>query len=265
MTGPVDISWSHLALALVLVAVPGILSVVFRLGLVRNLAIGTLRTFVQLLAVGYLLRYVFDLDSAFAVLAMLLLMTGAAARAALARQSRRPLRFTGITFVSMVVSAGIVTAVVTQLIIAVDPWYHPHYLIPITGMILGNCLNGIALGLERLLSDLSSQRARVEALLSLGATRWEASRDLFVGALRAGMIPTINALMVVGIVSLPGMMTGQILGGVDPLLAVKYQIVVMLMLAAGTALGSLLLLALAHRRCFDPRDRLIVDQIAPRR
>ena len=265
MSGPIDISPLHLALAVVLVAIPGLLSLAFGLGLLRSLAIGTARTFVQLLAVGYLLRYVFDLDAAWAVIGMLALMTAAAARAALARQSRRPLRFVGITFLSMVVSAGIVTAIVTQVILGVDPWHSPRYLIPITGMILGNCLNGISLGLERLLSDMAAQRARIEAMQCLGASTWEASRDLLRDALRAGMMPTINALMVVGIVSLPGMMTGQILSGTDPLLAVRYQIVVMLMLAAGTAIGSLLLLLLAHRRCFDERERLIIDEIAPLR
>jgi len=265
VNGPIDISPLHLALAVVLVAVPAVLSLVFQLGQLRNLAIGTLRTFLQLLAVGYLLRYVFALDAWWAVLGMLLLMTAAAARAALSRQSRRPLRFAGITFLSMAVSAALVTAMVTQVILDVDPWYSPRYLIPITGMILGNCLNGIALGLERLLSDLAAHRGRIETLQALGAEPWEATRHLFRDALRAAMIPTINALMVVGIVSLPGMMTGQILAGVDPLLAVKYQIVVMLMLASGTALGSLLLLLLALRRCFDERQRLVIEQVAPAR
>jgi len=265
MSGPVDIGPLHLALAVVLVAIPGALSLAFGLGLLRSLSVGTVRTFVQLLAVGYLLRYVFGLDAAWAVIGMLLLMTAAAARAALARQSRRPRRFAAITFGAMVVSGGLVTAIVTQLILEVEPWYAPRYLVPITGMILGNCLNGISLGLERLLSDMSANRARIEALQCLGATAWEASRDLLRDALRAAMIPTVNALMVVGIVSLPGMMTGQILAGVDPLLAVKYQIVVMLMLAAGTAIGSLFLLMLARRRCFDPRERLIVDEVAPLR
>ena len=263
MNGPVDITPLQLALAVLLVLVPGVLSMAFGLGLLRNLAIGTVRAVVQLLAVGYLLRYVFALDTPWAVGGMLLLMSLAAARAALARQSRKPRGFTLITIVTMVVSAALVTAVVTQVILRVDPWYAPAYLIPITGMILGNCLNGIALGLERLLADLAASRARIEAAQCLGASAWEASRDVLRGALRAAMIPTINSLMVVGIVSLPGMMTGQILAGVDPLLAVKYQIVVMLMLAAGTALGSLLLLLLAHRRCFDERQRLIVERIAP--
>ncbi len=263
MSGPIDITPLQLALAVALVAIPGVLSLVFRLGLMRSLAVGTLRTFVQLLAVGYLLRYVFALDSGWAVLTMLLLMTAAAARAALARQSRRPRRFAGITLLSMVVSAAIVSALVTQVVVGVDPWYAPRYLIPITGMILGNCLNGIALGLDRLLNDLAAQRGRIEAVQCLGGTAWEASRHVLRAALRAAMIPTINSLMVVGIVSLPGMMTGQILAGVDPLLAVKYQIVVMLMLAAGTAIGSLLLLLLAHRRCFDDRERLVVDAVAP--
>ena len=265
MTGPIDIGPLQLAMAVLLVAIPGALSLAFGLGLLRSLAIGTVRTFIQLLAVGYLLRYVFALDAVWAVFGMLLLMTAAAARAALARQTRRPRSFAGITFLSMVVSAGIVTAIVTQVILQVEPWHAPRYLIPITGMILGNCLNGISLGLDRLLGELSSQRGRIEALQCLGGTAWESSRHVLREALRSAMIPTINSLMVVGIVSLPGMMTGQILSGTDPLVAVKYQIVVMMMLAAGTAIGSLLLLLLAHRRCFDARERLIVDDVAPLR
>src|SRR3569623_2692060 len=115
-------------------------------------------------------------------------------------------------------------------LLRVEPWYSPQYAIPLLGMILGNTLNGISLGLDRLGGELSGRRAPVEALLALGATRWEAARGPIRQAVRTGLIPTINAMMVVGIVSLPGMMTGQILAGADPVEAVKYQIVMMFLI-----------------------------------
>ena len=120
-----------------------------------------------------------------------------------------------------------------------DPWRQPQYTIPLLGMILGNTLNGISLGLGRLTEELAVRRDQVELLLSLAHTRWEAARLRAVRqAVRTGMIPTINAMMVTGIVSLPGMMTGQLLSGVDPVDAVKYQIVIMFLIASGTALGT---------------------------
>ena len=102
-------------------------------------------------------------------------------------------------------------------------------------MILGNTLNGISLGLDRLGEQLASKRDQVETLLALGATRWEAARAFIQQAVRTGMIPMINSMMIVGLVSLPGMMTGQLLGGTPPEQAVRYQIVIMFLLAAGTA------------------------------
>jgi putative ABC transport system permease protein len=117
-------------------------------------------------------------------------------------------------------------------------------------MILGNAINGIALSLDRLYSEVQANRDEIEALLAVGARPWEAASDQAREALRAGMTPTINSLMVVGVVSLPGMMTGQILGGVDPLEAVRYQIVVMLMITTAVAIGAMILIALSFRRLF---------------
>ncbi len=120
-------------------------------------------------------------------------------------------------------------------------------------MILGNTLTGVSLGLDRLGSELigSGKREQVEALLALGATRWEAARRPIQQAVKTGLIPTINAMMVVGIVSLPGMMTGQLLAGTPPVEAVKYQIVIMFLIASGTALGTVLSVLLSFRRLFN--------------
>ena len=119
-------------------------------------------------------------------------------------------------------------------------------------------MTAISISLERLFSDLKARRAEVEMKLALGAEYREASQDILRGAIKAAMIPSINSLMAVGLVSLPGMMTGQILSGTDPLIAIRYQIVVMLMLVASTAIGAVIVTGLVRRRCFSTGQRLII-------
>jgi energy-coupling factor transporter ATP-binding protein EcfA2 len=146
----------------------------------------------------------------------------------------------------------------------VKPWYAPQYAIPLLGKILGNTLNGISLGLDRLGSELAARRAEVEALLALGATRWEAARQPIQQAVRTGLIPIINSIMVVGIVSLPGMVTGQILAGASPLEAVKYQIVIVFLFASGTALGTVSVVLLSYRRLFNSSHQFLYQLVKER-
>ena len=117
-------------------------------------------------------------------------------------------------------------------------------------MILGNTLNGVSLGLERLGSELASKPEQVDTLLALGATRWEAARSAVQQAVRTGMIPTINTMLVVGLVSLPGMMTGQLIAGQDPSQAARYQIMIMFLIAAGTSMGTVGVVLMGFRRLF---------------
>jgi putative ABC transport system permease protein len=133
----------------------------------------------------------------------------------------------------------------------IHPWYEPQYAIPILGMILGNTLTGVSLAIERMTEELTARRDRVEMALALGATRWEAARGPARQAARAGMIPTLNQMAVVGVVSLPGMMTGQVLAGQSPLQAVRYQIVIMFLIAAASALGTVGAVLLTYRRLFS--------------
>jgi len=167
-------------------------------------------------------------------------------------------------FVTLLLTGALTTGVVTQAVIGVTPWYQPQYLIPLLGMVLGNSLTGISLCLDDLLEALDERRDRIEMALALGATSWEATRDVLRAAVRRGMIPIINSMTVAGIVSLPGMMTGQILAGSDPMRAVAYQIVVMFMLAGATALGCMLTALLVFRRLFSPRHQLLVEHIRRR-
>ena len=207
---------------------------------------------VQLFLIGLVLKSVFAVSEWYAVLGLLTLMTTIAGISAVSRTQRR---FRGIYLDSIVAiwSSSWVVAGYALLVIFsdVEPWYKPQYAIPLTGMILGNSLNGISLGLNRLSEQLALERDRVEALLALGATRWEAARGSVRDAIRTGMTPVINSMMVVGSVNLPGMMTGQLLSGVDPSQAVRYQIVIMFLIAAATALGTVCVVLLSYRRLFN--------------
>ncbi len=129
-------------------------------------------------------------------------------------------------------------------------WYEARYVLPIAGMVIGNSMTGIALAVERLFADLDARAGEMLGLAALGASVWEMARPSIRTALTAGMIPTINSMAAAGIVFIPGMMTGQILAGADPVEATKYQIVVMLMIAAATAIGAIASVTLMYRRRF---------------
>ena len=240
----------QLALATLFVVFVGVLSIRLSLGITKDLAVATVRTYVQLLALGFVLRWVFGIDSAWLVLGLVLLMVLAAARILVKRSPDAPPGIFGSAFVSMALTGFLVTFSVTGVIIQVDPWYLPQYVIPLAGMVIGNSMNGIALALERMFADLDRREGEVLALTALGATPWEAAHPAIRDALRAGLIPTINSMAAAGIVFIPGMMSGQILAGADPVTATGYQIVVMLMVAAATALVSVLALVLTYRRRF---------------
>ncbi len=246
----------QLALTVVLVVAAGAVSALLRLGLLRSLLWGTVRTVVQLLLIGHALVFIFSIDNRYLVLATVAVMTFIAAHAARGRTPHVPGGAFAVTYVALFSSTLLVSITVCALIVKAEPWHTARVAIPISGMILGNAMNGIALSLDRLAAETRSRSGESETLLLLGASPWEAIRRSLRESLRSGMIPTINSLKTVGLVSLPGMMTGQILGGVDPLVAVRYQIVVMLMLAAAVAIGSLILLAAYYRRLFTEDEAL---------
>jgi putative ABC transport system permease protein len=255
----VEIGHWQLALSLFFVLLAGAASLVWHLGLGRSLLVGTLRTFAQLALMGYALVFIFRLESAALTLGVFGAMILAALQIVHGRVKERQVSLLWPMFGAMLVSYAVVTVVVTGVIVGAKPWWRPQYFIPIGGMIIGNSMNALAISLERLFADLRSQRDLVEMHLCLGADAREASQEIVRGAIRAGMIPSINAMMGVGIVFLPGMMTGQILSGVDPLTAIRYQIVVMVMLVGATALSTVAVVLLARRRCFGAAgDRLLL-------
>lgn len=250
------IEWPQLALSALFLAAAALLSAFYRLGLHKDLLLGGVRCFVQLLVMGYVLHLVFNLQSALLVIVFLLFMGFFATRIAGQRVAEKSVPFFWPTFFAIQVTFFSVAVLVTKCIVGATPWWAPQYIIPIGGMLAGNAMNTIALALDRFFADLRVKRDEIELRLLMGANPAEACADVFKDALRAGMIPAINSLMGVGIVALPGMMTGQILAGAAPEDAVRYQVVVMLMLVATTALVSFLVLLQMRRRCFGQAMQL---------
>ena len=260
----ISIGYGHLALAAVFLVVNGGLSIALNLGLERQLAIATVRMTVQLLLVGLVLTTLFSLVSPLWTAAAALAMILFAGREVMARQVRRLGGFWsyGLGTGCMLVSGSLVTifALLTQ--IHADPWYHPRYALPLLGMILGNTMTGISLGLDTLTTAAVRDRSAIEAQLALGATRRQALRGSTRLALRTALMPIINTMAAIGLVSLPGMMTGQILAGVAPIEAVKYQLLVMFLIAGGTGLGAVAAVVSAGYRLTDNRHRLRLDRLA---
>jgi len=222
-----------------------------KLALNRDFLLSVLRMSIQLLAVGYALKYLFEIRLWYVVIGIFVVMVYFAARTVLARTG---LTFKGLTLIlsiAMLVGAGSVTALISLWAIRVEPWYEPRYFIPLAGMVIGNSMNGCALALERFYTNVKEQRTLVETLLALGANSKEASSSMLRASFRASLIPTLSSMSGMGIVFIPGMMTGQILGGVQPLAAIRYQVVIMMAILGAVAFSSYMILFLEQRKFFD--------------
>ncbi len=251
----------QLVIATGLIVAAGVVSLVLRLGVEKRLAVAAVRTVIQLGLLGLILERVFAVRNPFVVVGLLLLMTVFAAREAVGRSSRRYKGILADAWLTMAATCFVVGGIVTQVVVGVEPWYDPQYVIPLLGMILGNSLTGISLCLDRFMDHLETRSAEVELRIAFGATRREALAAPLKDAVRTGMIPIINSMAAAGIVSLPGMMTGQILAGSPPMQAVAYQIVVMFMIAAAVALGAMLVVVLAGRHFMGIDATLRLDRM----
>lgn len=249
--------------ALLILALAG-LSLRLKLGVEKQLLWAAARSTIQLLLIGLVLKALFAHAQLGWVALMAAVMIIVAGREVMVRQKRRLLGWWGfgVGTVSMFVSSFTVTVLALVMVIGTTPWYAPQYAIPLLGMVLGNTMNGISLGLDRLTQDAAQKRPIIESRLALGQS-WEmAISDSRREAIRVGLIPIINSMAAAGIVSLPGMMTGQILSGTPPVEAVNYQILVMFLIAGGTGFGTMVAVNLAARRLFDERQRLRLDRLS---
>ena len=259
----VVLSAYDLALAASLVVLLALLSMQLQLGIARQLLFSGLRTVAQLMLIGLILKSIFSYVHLGWITVLSIVMLLLAGREVMSRQKYRLKGWWGFGLgtLSMFISSFSITLIALNVIINVDPWYTPQYAIPLLGMMLGNTMNGISLGQDRLNQSAWQQRPVIEARLMLGWTWSQAIADIRQDSIRTGMMPIINAMAAAGIVSLPGMMTGQILAGTAPMEAVKYQILIMFLITAGTGFGTFVSVWFGSRRLFDERERLRLERL----
>ncbi len=197
-----------------------------------------LRMLVQLLLIGYVLTWLFDSDQPAVVMGFVLLMLVAGSWISLQPLPARTARSLAAAFVALASCGGVMLFIVTQWVLDLPRWFEPRFMIPLAGMVFANAMNTMSLAAER----FETERARQASL--------EDARNI---AFQASLIPQINALLAVGLVSLPGMMTGQILAGTDPLIAVRYQIMVMCMVFSSGGLSAVVFLLLQQRFQVQPQ------------
>ena len=258
---PLD--YSDLGLAAILIILNAVLFMWLRLKLERQLVIATLRMLVQLSLLGLVLKVLFEHASPIFTGLAALVMILFAGYEVLSRQQRRLAGWWsyGVGTASILFAGTVVTAFALTTQVRPDPWYHPQIALPLLGMVLGNTMTGVALGLDTLTTRVARERVAIEAMLALGATRQAAFRPFVREAMRNGLIPIINAMSAAGLVSIPGMMTGQILSGIDPIEAVKYQILIMFLIAGGTGIGVVCAVHVTAARLSNDRHRLRLDRL----
>lgn len=259
-----ELTPTGLGLAALLILLNAAISIWLRLRLERLLFLAALRSVVQLLLLGLVLRWVFEARDPWIIGGIMLGMASLAGFEAARRSGFKLRRMLPMTLLVMLFASLSITLFATQGILQVTPWYEARYLIPILGMILGNALNGISLGLATVLRGFRERRTEVELRLAHGATPREASRDVLRDAIRTGMIPILNSMVAAGVISIPGMMTGQILGGEEPQTAAFYQIFILFCIAGSVALGTTGVVYASLGLVFDDRWRLRVERIRER-
>lgn len=262
MTGALNIGGLQLSLAYLLLLFPGAIILWYGMGLMKPLVIGIVRMTVQLLLVGWYLQIIFNLNRPWLNVFWLLVMIGIADVSIVRHCGFRLRRFMMPMFVALTTGTLIPLAVFMGLVLVTPDILDARYIIPIAGMILGNCLRADIIGIGRFYQDVRKNEKVYLQSLAYGASRGEAIRPFIVEAFQAALTPTIANMATIGLVSLPGMMTGVILGGTNPETAIKYQIAIMLSILSGTAITLFLAVRLTARRSFDAYGILYKDIFA---
>lgn len=252
----VDVSYVSLLLALSLVMVAVVISSKEKLGLTKDIVASVIRTVIQLTVVGYLLHYIFDLDNVLMTLTMVLIIIYNASRQADKRNPNSKKKFFQ-SFLAIFLATSLTLLV---LILSGAIKFIPSQLIPITGMIASNSMVAIGLSYREMNSLFRDQRQQVMEKLALGAPVKLASASIVRQSIRTAMQPTIDSAKTVGLVSLPGMMSGLIFAGVNPIFAIKYQIMVMFMLLSATSLGAVIAVYLSYTNYFNDRAQLDFEE-----
>jgi putative ABC transport system permease protein len=251
----IDIKWTDLIFAYILLLIPFVLFWYFRTGLVGQTAWAIFRMTVQLILIGLYLEFLFNLNNMWVNLLWIFLMILVANYTIIKRSDLSLKYFFAPIFLSVFVSLLLVDIFFLGITLRMENVFETRYMIPITGMILGNCLRSNIIALNSFYHRLGQEQNKYRYYLSLGATRNEALAPFMREALRKAFNPLIGAISVIGIISIPGMMTGQLLSGTDPNLAIKYQIMIMIAILVASLVTVVLSIFTANYFAFDGYDR----------
>ncbi|KDR95601.1 putative ABC transport system permease protein [Peptoclostridium litorale DSM 5388] len=258
MNGIIDLSVTQLMLAYVFVAFVLFIVRIRGIKREREILLSSVRMTLQLMLTGYLLLYIFSNPSPLLTLVIIGIMESFAVCTVFIKfKGKLSNGLKRVIAASM--SIGTISCLLYFLLVVVRiyPWYDPQYFIPIAGMMIGNSMTGISIGVNSLVESMTVRRAVVEEALMLGASPQEASRDIVNRAFDAAILPTINSMLGMGIVFLPGMMTGQILSGTIPTTAITYQIAIMLGILGAVSSTVLIMLQFGYRTFFNRQSQLL--------
>lgn len=259
----IQIQLTELALAALLVMTSAVLSIVLRLDVERQIMWAATRAAVQLCLVGMLLKFIFASDSGWLTTLAISVMAALAAREIAVRPSTRLAHY-GNTWIAVGAVIGTIVLLALFMVVTVkDPaaWSEPRYVIALVGIVLGSILNAASLTLESMLTEVRSQRLAIESRLALGDSARLAFSTVLRTSVRRGIIPNLNQMSAAGVITLPGIMTGQIIAGMDPVAAIKYQILIMFILCGASMLSALFCAYAGLRFLTDDRQRLRLDRL----
>lgn len=261
MNGVIELSLVQMSLAYVFVLI--LLFIVKKRGISREkeIIISSIRMTLQLVLTGYLLVFLFKNPSPIFTILVLIAMELFAIYTIINRVkskiSKKQKRIIAISISSATVSTLLYFLLV---VIRISPWYDPQYFIPLAGMLIGNSMTGISLGVNILNSDMKAKKDLIEEYLIIGASPKEATKDILDHAFDSAILPTINSMLGMGIVFLPGMMTGQILSGISPITAIEYQIAIMLGILGSVSISVIIFIELAYKSFFNKDAQLIFEE-----
>jgi putative ABC transport system permease protein len=252
VTVGIDVSLGEVAAALALVAIAIAVSFWRRTGLESDYAVAVARSFVQLVAIGYVIQAIFDEDTLTLVIALIVVMVLFGAYTARARADRVP-----GAFVPLLVGLSVAAAATLVLVVALGVFEpEPRYLVPVGGMVIGNAMTASAVALNRLGEDIDENAGKIEATLALGATSTQAAAPILRRSLRSAMIPMVDSTKTTGLIFFPGTMVGMLLAGAEPVDAVRLQLVLLWTLLGSIAIATLISTTLAYRNFFTPAHQL---------
>ena len=246
-----------LALAIGLMAIAIGLSAWEQLGLELNLSVATGRTILQLLVLGYVFDFIFAVNNIWVVVGILAIILTITAIITRNRISQKILHVLPLVWVAIFVSTSLTLLYTNFLIIQPDRWYEPRYIIPLAGILLGNAINAAAVAGERLVTSINQFPTEIETHLSLGATMEQAIKPYRKEAIRAALMPTLNQMMLIGMVAIPSFTNGQLLAGVRPLEAVSYEILIIFMVAVTNLLTTIFVTKGLCRQFFNSAIQLV--------